>query len=197
MAQLSIGVFCGSCPGNEPEHLDAGARLGRLLAERGHRLVYGAGGVGVMGAVARGAAAGGGEILGVIPEFLRAREMADDLPGQQLVLTGDLLERKRVMLGAADGFVALPGGFGTLDEVVEVLSTAAIGLPVGPLALVDVGGEWAPFLAGVNGLARRGFVRRVDLCHLVGGPAAALELVEAVVARPGQVRSSAMRTSST
>ncbi|QUH04092.1 TIGR00730 family Rossman fold protein [Saccharopolyspora erythraea] len=179
-AKLSVGVFCGASTGNSPRYLDVGGDLGRLLAERGHRLVYGAGGVGVMGAVARSTAAGGGHILGVIPEFLRAREMTDDLPSQELVLTGDLFDRKRMMIGGADAFIALPGGYGTVDEVVEVLSMAALGLDVGPLVLIDVAGDWDPFLDMVDGLARRGFARRTDLCHVVGGAAEALDLVEAL-----------------
>ncbi|MER7080419.1 hypothetical protein SAMN02982929_01460 [Saccharopolyspora kobensis] len=182
MAKLSVGIFCGASTGNSPRYLQLGHELGRLLAERGHRLVYGAGGIGVMGAVARGAAAEGGEILGVVPEFLRAREMSDELPSQELVLTRDLLDRKRRMIDGSDAFIALPGGYGTIDEVVEVLSMAALGLDVGPLVLIDVVGDWGPFLALVDGLAERGFVRRTDLCHVVGGVTEALDLVEELVA---------------
>ena len=122
------------------------------------------------------------KILGVIPEFLRAREMTDDLPRQELVLTRDLLDRKRIMIEAADAFVALPGGYGTVDEVVEVLSMAALGLDVGPLVLIDVAGDWDPFLSMVEGLSDRGFVRRTGLCHVVGRAAEALDLVEALAA---------------
>ncbi|GAA2808635.1 TIGR00730 family Rossman fold protein [Saccharopolyspora taberi] len=181
MAKLSVGVFCGASKGNSPDYLDIGHELGRMLGVRGHRLVYGAGGIGVMGAVARGVAAEGGRILGVIPEFLRSREMSDELPSQELVLTRDLLDRKRRMIDGADAFIALPGGYGTVDEVVEVLSMAALGLDVGPLVLIDVAGDWDPFLALVEGMAERGFVRRTDLCHVVDRASEAVDLVEALV----------------
>ncbi|MDW6057247.1 LOG family protein [Streptomyces sp. FXJ1.4098] len=108
-----------------------------------------------MGAVARGASGGGAPILGVIPEFLRAKEMGDDLPPQEIVLTGDLLERKRVMIDRSDAFIALPGGYGTLDEVLEVVSMAALGQDVGPIVLLDVDDDWRSLLDYVDGLERR------------------------------------------
>ncbi|MGW7402386.1 LOG family protein [Streptomyces sp. NPDC054833] len=176
---LSIGVFCGASAGRSPRYAEVAAELGTRIAARGHRLVYGAGGVGMMGEVARAAAAGGAPILGVIPEFLRTREMGDELPPQELVLTTDLLERKRIMIDSADAFVALPGGYGTLDEILEVVSMAALGQRVGPLVLVDVDGDWDPLRRLVEGLLRRGFVRDAELVRVATDPDEALDLVAA------------------
>ncbi|MFD0448806.1 LOG family protein [Streptomyces indonesiensis] len=130
-----------------------------------------------MGAVARGAAEGGAPILGVIPEFLRAKEMNDHLPPQQIVLTEDLLERKRVMIDRADAFVALPGGYGTLDEVLEVVSMAALGQDVGPLVLLDVDDDWLPLLNYVERLEKRGFVRDAGILRVARTPEQALDMV--------------------
>ncbi|HEY2061284.1 MAG TPA: TIGR00730 family Rossman fold protein [Amycolatopsis sp.] len=175
-SSLSLGVFCGFSPGPSPRYAQIATALGAGLAARGHRLVYGAGGVGLMGAVARGASAGGAPILGVIPEFLRAKEMGDDLPPQEIVLTSDLLERKRVMIDRSDAFIALPGGYGTLDEVLEVVSMAALGKDVGPIVLLDVDDDWRPLLDYVEGLGRRGFVRDAGILRLAGTPEEALDL---------------------
>jgi uncharacterized protein (TIGR00730 family) len=177
---LSIGVFCGASPGNSPRYTETATALGTRIAARGHRLVYGAGGVGMMGAVARAAVAGGAPVLGVIPEFLRSREMGDDLPPQEIVLTADLLERKRIMIDSADAFIALPGGYGTLDEILEVVSMAALGQRVGPLVLVDVDADWDPLLQVVEGLRRRGFLRDAGLVRVAADPDEALDLVVSV-----------------
>ncbi|MET9503567.1 TIGR00730 family Rossman fold protein [Streptomyces sp. NPDC006622] len=174
---LALGVFCGFSAGPSERYVHAATALGAGLAARGHRLVYGAGGAGLMGAVARGAAGGGALILGVIPEFLRAKEMGDHLPPQQIVLTKDLLERKRVMIDRADAFVALPGGYGTLDEVLEVVSMAALGQDVGPLVLLDVDDDWWPLLDYVERLGRRGFVRDAGILRVARTPEQALDMV--------------------
>ncbi|GAA0635954.1 TIGR00730 family Rossman fold protein [Kutzneria viridogrisea] len=173
----SIGVFCGFAPGPSARYAEVATALGAGLAVRGHRLVYGAGGLGLMGAVARGASAGGAPILGVIPEFLRAKEMGDDLPPQEIVLTSDLLERKRVMIDRSDAFIALPGGYGTLDEVFEVVSMAALGQDVGPIVLLDVDDDWRSLLDYVDGLERRGFVRDAGILRVATTPEQALDLV--------------------
>ncbi|MET9115255.1 TIGR00730 family Rossman fold protein [Streptomyces longwoodensis] len=190
---LALGVFCGFSAGPSERYVRAATELGAGLAARGHRLVYGAGGAGLMGAVARGAAGGGAPILGVVPEFLRAREMGDHLPPQQIVLTKDLLERKRVMIDRADAFVALPGGYGTLDEVLEVVSMAALGLDVGPLVLLDVDDDWWPLLDHVERLGRRGFVRDAGLLRLARTPEQALDMVAEATAAHGPVRTGGHR----
>ncbi|USX53393.1 TIGR00730 family Rossman fold protein [Lentzea sp. HUAS12] len=174
---LSLGVFCGFASGPSARYAEAATALGAGLAARGHRLVYGAGGVGLMGAVARGASAGGAPILGVIPEFLRAKEMGDDLPPQEIVLTDDLLERKRVMIDRSDAFIALPGGYGTLDEVLEVVSMAALGQDVGPIVLLDVDDDWRSLIEYVEELGRRGFVRDASILRLAATPEQALDMV--------------------
>ncbi|SFT31403.1 TIGR00730 family Rossman fold protein [Streptomyces sp. ok210] len=174
---LSIAVFCGASDGHSPRYAATADDLGTRIAAGGHRLVYGAGGVGTMGAVARAAATGGAPILGVIPEFLRTREMGDDLPPQDIVLTADLLERKRVMIDSADAFIALPGGYGTLDEILEVVSMAALGQHVGPLVLVDVDCDWDPLLRVVDGLLQRGFIRDAGLIRIAADPREALDMV--------------------
>lgn len=176
---LSLGVFCGASPGHSPRYAETASALGGLIAARGHRLVYGAGGIGLMGEVAR-AAAGGAPVLGVIPEFLRSREMGDDLPPQEIVLTADLLERKRIMIDSSDAFIALPGGYGTLDEILEVVSTAALGQRVGPLVLVDVDADWDPLLRVVDGLVRRGFVRDAAPVRVASDPYEALDMIASV-----------------
>jgi uncharacterized protein (TIGR00730 family) len=172
----SVGVFCGFSPGPSARYAQVAAELGAGLAARGHRLVYGAGGVGLMGAVARAAAKGGAPILGVIPEFLRAKEMGDNLPPQEIVLTNDLLERKRVMIDRSDAFIALPGGYGTLDEVLEVVSMAALGQHVGPIVLLDVDDDWRPLLDYVHGLGRRGFVRDAGILRVASTAEQALDM---------------------
>ncbi|GGP76061.1 LOG family protein [Saccharothrix coeruleofusca] len=180
--RYALCVFCGFSTGNSPRYQQVATELGQLLADRRHQLVYGAGGVGLMGAVARGAADRGGEILGVIPHFLRSREAGHHLPPQTVVLTDDLLDRKRIMIERADAFIALPGGYGTLDEVLEVVSMTALGLDVGPLVLVDVANDWATLRDLVRDLLGRGFARRHDLFHVVGSAEEALDAVESLLA---------------
>jgi uncharacterized protein (TIGR00730 family) len=176
---LSICVFCGFSSGHDSRFVEGGRELGTLVGERGHALVYGAAQRGLMGAVAEGAAQAGAHIVGVIPEFLRLREQADELPEQELVLTGDLFERKRLMIERADGFIALPGGYGTLDEVIEVVSMAALGVLTAPIALVDIDGVWAPLVDLIDRLHERGFLRQKRFFTVVSTPADALNHIEA------------------
>ena len=180
-ARLSICVFCGIATGNSPRYLEVARELGELIGERGHRLVYGAAGVGLMGELARGAARRGGDILGVIPQFLRAKEMGDQLPPQELVVTDGLLTRKQVMIEHSDAFIALPGGYGTYDEVLEIISMSALGLQVGPLVLVDVAEHWAPLSALTVSLLHKGFIKRTDLYHVASTAAEALNFVTPIV----------------
>lgn len=154
---LSICVFGGARSGNTAGAEVLAARTGELLAARGHRLVYGAGGIGVMGAVAHAASAGGAHVTGVIPRFLHERERAQAAPVSELLITEDLLERKGIMVDRSDAFLALPGGFGTLDEVLEIISLIYLGQTDKPMALVDDNGLWDGFMALLTDLARRGF----------------------------------------
>ena len=142
-------VFCGSSPGARPAYGAAADELGRLLVERGIGLVYGGGAVGLMGRLADAVLAEGGEAIGVLPEALVAKEIGH--PGlEDLRVVGSMHERKALMADLADGFVALPGGLGTVEELFEVYTWAQLGLHRKPCALLDVEGYYegiATFLA--------------------------------------------------
>ena len=153
----SICVFCGASPGRDPSYREAAAATGRTLAERGMRLVYGGGRLGLMGALADAALAAGGEVVGVIPRGLVDRELAH--PGlTELRVVTTLHERKAQMAELADAFIALPGGLGTLEELAEVLSWAQLDLHAKPIALLDVGGYFEPLVAFLDRAVREGFL---------------------------------------
>jgi uncharacterized protein (TIGR00730 family) len=162
----SICVFCGSRPGAAPQHLDAAAQLGAAIARAGIRLVYGGGDQGLMGAVARAALGGGGRVTGVIPKFLMERERAlttlDDL-----IVTDDLYERKRVMLQRSDAFVALPGGIGTLEELLVQLSWAQLGLHAKPIILLNVDHFWDALIDLLAHMRAQGFILPTLDVHLL------------------------------
>ena len=153
---LSICVFCASASGLPEVYLKAARGLGAEIARRGHRLVYGGGNVGLMREVAHAVHAGGGEVFGAIPRSLVERELAYG-PADELVVTETLRERKAEMDSRADAFVALPGGFGTLEELLEVLTLRQLGLHDRPIVLVNVAGYWDPFLAMVRAMIEEGF----------------------------------------
>lgn len=142
LAEMStICVYCGANPGDDPAFVAAAWELGAAIAAGGHRLVYGGGRVGLMGTVADAAIAVGGEVTGVMPQQLVDREIAHT-GITELVVTGSMHERKAAMVHHADGFVALPGGYGTLDEVLEVLTWNQIGTISKPVAFLDVSGYY-------------------------------------------------------
>jgi uncharacterized protein (TIGR00730 family) len=152
----SVCVYCGARTGGAPAYTAAARALGRLIADEGWRLVYGAGDAGLMGEVARTAQAAGAETFGVIPAHLMPREMVrSDLA--RLVVTETMHERKKVMFMNADAIVVLPGGAGTLDEVFEVLTWRQLGLHAKPVWLVDVGGYWQPLLGLIDHIVAQGF----------------------------------------
>lgn len=152
----SVCVYCGSRFGNDPAYAETAERLGRLLAKRGLRLVFGAGGLGLMGTVARAALEAGGEVVGIIPTHLQRTEVA--LPDlTETIITGTMHERKMLMFERSDAFVTLPGGIGTLDEMVEMISWRQLMLHDKPLALVDVNGYWQPFIAMLEAVIAAGF----------------------------------------
>ncbi len=140
-----ICVFCGSRPGGDPAFLGAAAELGKAIASRGMTLVYGGAKVGLMGAVADAALAGGGRVVGVIPKGLVSKEIAHD-GLSELFLTESMHERKERMILLADAFVSMPGGFGTYDEFFEVLTLAQIGQHDKPQGLLDVNGFFQPLV---------------------------------------------------
>jgi uncharacterized protein (TIGR00730 family) len=141
----SICVFCGSRPGNDPSLATAAASLGRLLAERGISLIYGGARVGLMGEVANACLGAGGRVVGIIPKSLVSKEIAHD-GLSELYLTESMAERKTRMIELSDAFVALPGGFGTYDELFETITLAQIGQHDKPNAVLDTNGYFAPFL---------------------------------------------------
>ena len=154
-----ICVFCGSNAGRRPEYADAARAMGRVLAERGLGLVYGGGKVGLMGIVADTVLAGGGEVVGVIPEALMAREVGHaGLTELHVVRT--MHERKAMMADLADGFVAMPGGFGTFEEFCEVLTWSQLGFHPKPCGLLNVAGYYDPLLALFDHAVEEGFVPR-------------------------------------
>ncbi|MFL5295122.1 MAG: TIGR00730 family Rossman fold protein [Phenylobacterium sp.] len=144
-ALRSVCVFCGSSDAADPAYLRAAADLGRALAEAGLRLVYGGGGVGLMGATARAAHAAGGEVLGIIPDFLIGKERA--LETVEHVVVTSMHQRKQMFFEQSDGFVILPGGIGTLEEVVELLSWRRLDLHALPVVFYNPDNFWGPLFA--------------------------------------------------
>jgi hypothetical protein len=168
-----------------PAYADAARMFGAALAARGLGLVYGGGRVGLMGAVADAALAAGGEVIGVIPQELVDRELAH--PGvTELRVVGSLHERKALMAELSDAFVALPGGFGTLDELMEQLTWSQLGLHAKPVALLDVEGYWRPLISLARHATEEGFVRESDLGAIAVGeePDAILDRLERMTREP-------------
>ena len=168
----TVCVYCGSGFGRDPAFREAAEVLGTALAEAGMRLVYGGGDVGLMGTVARAALAAGGHVTGIIPDFLQAREhMLADI--QETVVVPDMHTRKRLMFERSDAFVTLPGGIGTLEELVEQLTWAQLGRHRKPVVLVSVAAFWSPLLALFEHMRDHGFIREgLDLSYLVAREAA-------------------------
>ena len=153
----AVCVYCGSSAGTEPAFGEAAGQFGRILAESGVRLVYGGGSVGLMGILADAVVAHGGKATGIIPDFLTQRERPRRL-GQELIVTSDMHERKRTMFDRADAFVALPGGIGTLEELVEQLTWAQLGRHRKPILVANINGYWDPLLTLVAHMRERAFV---------------------------------------
>jgi uncharacterized protein (TIGR00730 family) len=154
----SICVYCASGPGNNPAFVAAARDFGRILATNGIRLIYGGGAVGLMGALAESVLDHGGTVTGVIPDFLVNREhMLARV--QERVVTRDMHERKRVMFERADAFVALPGGVGTLEELVEQLTWEQLGRHKKPILMVNIERFWEPLLALLDHMERLEFIR--------------------------------------
>lgn len=158
--RFSVCVFCGSRFGADPAHRGLAARLGTAVARRGWRLVYGGGEVGLMGVAATAAIEAGGEVLGIIPRRLMQREIGKrDL--SELLVTETMAERKERMIAVSDAFVCLPGGLGTLDELLEVMTLKQLGYVGQPIVLVD-GVFWRPFVELVEYTVRQGFAQPVE-----------------------------------
>lgn len=168
MAMDSVCVFCGSRPGNDPAYVAAARETGTAIAERGWRLVYGGGQIGIMGAVADAALAAGGEVVGVIPRSLLHKEAAHPGVTRMHVVTS-MHRRKALMSSLSDGFLTLPGGFGTLEEFFETLTWAQLGLQPKPCALLNVEGFWDPMLKMLRNLSEEGFVSPEHLELVLSG----------------------------
>jgi uncharacterized protein (TIGR00730 family) len=154
----SICVYCASGPGTNPAFMRAAKQFGRILAEKGIRLVYGGGSVGLMGALADSVLAHGGAVTGVIPDFLVNREHML-LSVQERIITPDMHARKREMFERADAFVGLPGGVGTLEELVEQLTWAQLGRHKKPILILNIEQFWDPLCALIEEMRRLEFIR--------------------------------------
>ncbi len=154
----TICVYCGSGPGSNPRFIEAAIALGKILAENRIRLVYGGGSIGLMGALATSVLDHGGTVTGIIPDFLTSRENALTR-AQELIVTPDMHERKRLMFERSDAFVALPGGVGTLEELVEQLTWKQLGRHTKPVLLANVDGFWEPLLALLAHMRATQFIR--------------------------------------
>lgn len=176
----AVCVYCGSSTGQDPSYTDLAKSFGTECAQRGLELVFGGGAIGLMGAVADAALAAGGRVTGIIPNFLERPEIAH--PGLTRLITVDSMHaRKQRMFELADGFVSLPGGLGTLDETVEVITWKLLDQHDKPIVLLDQDGYWAPFHDLVGHFIARGFAQaRVrDLYSLTDTPQAALATLAA------------------
>jgi uncharacterized protein (TIGR00730 family) len=154
----SICVYCGSGVGTNPSHAEAARTLGRAMADHGVGLVYGGGSIGLMGVLARAALDAGGSVIGIIPRFLERRELLmPDLT--EAIVTEDMHERKMLMFERADAFAALPGGVGTLEELVEQITWAQLGQHEKPVLLANIDGFWNPFIRLLDEMRREHYIR--------------------------------------
>jgi uncharacterized protein (TIGR00730 family) len=154
----TVCVYCGSSPGTDPAFIEAARRFGELLAKEGVGLVYGGGSRGLMGAVATALLDNGGHVTGVIPEFLQNREQTLGR-AQEIIVTPDMHVRKQTMFERADAFVALPGGIGTLEELVEQLTWAQLGRHKKPILILNIENFWDPLCALLDHMRRLAFIR--------------------------------------
>ena len=181
----AVCVYCASGTRIDPSYVELAEQVGVELARRGHSLVSGGGQLSMMGAVARGARSGGARTVGVIPTGLLAKEVGDQ-DADELLVVDDMRSRKGLMDERSDAFLALPGGLGTLEELLEVWVARSLGMHAKPVVALDVDGLYAPLRAQVDLLTERGFVRRPALSALQWATTVteALDLVEAGLAAP-------------
>ena len=158
MKLTSLCVYCGSSTGTEPVFMEAAERFGRILAERGVELVYGGGGIGLMGAVARAVLAGGGKVTGIIPKFLTEVEVEFN-EVSELIVTESMHARKQLMFERSQAFVALPGGIGTVEETIEMLTWAQLGRHSRPIVIANIDGFWDPLNELLDHIIKAGFAR--------------------------------------
>lgn len=172
----TVCVYCGSQPGADKAYVEAAETLGESIAAHGLRLVYGGGTTGLMGTVGRAVKAHGGGVTGIIPEFLFGRENVarDSAFIDDLLVTGDMHERKHKMFERADAFVTLPGGIGTLEEIVEIMTWAQLGRHRKPMVLANINGFWDPLMDLIGHMRGEGFIHTGHLVQpiLVSDPGA-------------------------
>ena len=156
----SICVYCGSQPGIAPEFMEGARELGLSMARNEIRLVYGGGSRGIMGGVSQGVMDGGGHVLGIIPNFLLGFEGEWDTTSekQQVIVTANMHERKQHMFEESDAFIALPGGIGTLEEIIEIMTWAQLGQHAKPIAFLNINGFWNPMLELISHMRSSGFI---------------------------------------
>jgi uncharacterized protein (TIGR00730 family) len=156
----SVCVYCGSSPGKGELYMKAGQVLGRAIAKAGLELIYGGGGKGIMGAVADGAQRAGGKVTGIIPRFLMTKEATQAALQRldELVVTDNMHQRKHMMFEKSDAFVALPGGIGTVEEIIEIMTWAQLGHHRKPIVFGNIGGFWNPMLALLDHMRSEGFI---------------------------------------
>jgi uncharacterized protein (TIGR00730 family) len=174
----SICVYCGSSPGNDTAYVEAGERLGSALAAAGVRLIYGGGTTGVMGAVARGTLSAGGDVGAIIPSFLINRETTKAALSKfnDVTITETMHERKHKMFERSDAFVALPGGIGTVEEIVEIMTLGQLGQHRKPMVFANINGFWDPMLGMLDHLRRAGFIHSDHLMRPI-----LVDRVEAII----------------
>ena len=160
----SICVYCGSQPGNEPEFIQSAHILGQSLAANNIRLVYGGGSRGIMGAISSAVQQNGGQVLGIIPDFLMPKEGEWDKSSNNLeiIVTNNMHERKQRMFEESDAFIALPGGIGTLEEIVEIITWAQLGRHEKPIAFLNVNDFWQPMLDLIEHMKKSGFIHTAN-----------------------------------
>lgn len=180
----SICVFCGSSPGRNPDHMALAQATGRLIAQRGNRLVYGGGGLGLMGALARAAHNEGGDVLGIIPELLAEVEKTFTDISYRIVT--NIQARKMMMFDESDAFIVLPGGIGTLEEAIDVLSWMRLNIHAKPLVFLDNTDYWTPLIKTMKDFITEGFAPEtlaLDL-HQASTPELALGIIDKEMAAP-------------
>jgi len=182
----SICVFCGSSPGRDPKHMKLATATGKAIAARGYRLVYGGGGLGLMGATARAVHQAGGDVLGVMPDFLR--DVEKTLQEVEHIFVPNMHDRKIIMYEEADGFIVLPGGIGTLEEAIEILSWMRLNLHAKPVVFLDDTDYWKPFMEGIAHIIMEGFTPESFADDVLSAetPKTALDKIEDKIANPRQ-----------
>jgi uncharacterized protein (TIGR00730 family) len=187
MSKFSVTVFCGSSPGSDPAYAQSARELGVGLAARGINLVFGGGSVGLMGVIAGAALGAGAHVTGIIPDFLRQREV--EFAGlSELIITDSMHTRKRRLFALADAFVVMPGGLGTFDETIEILTWKQLARHDKPIILCDVLGWAQPFIAMVNETVARGFARESAKALFEVQPGVAETLARVEVLQAAQSR---------